>query len=196
MPSKLISSGKVSNVLIEYSPGVWERQKKWDEMHKLPAMLEAFMDAGMEVRNIEDRYTRGGIQRSSPQEWKAALRPKMEKVTRETLKADHENAERMKNGKMNRIPEDLHPNSLHAALGHNTNLWASKDPQAWAGQGGWKDDGRVVGVGSKSDYGLGGRPKNLPTTYVPGDKNRAHPDGFGKGPYDKDILDGKLKPVD
>ena len=63
-------------------------------------------------------------------------------------------------------------------------------------QGGWKDDGRVVGVGSKSDYGLGGRPKNLPTTYVPGDKNRAHPDGFGKGPYDKDILDGKLKPVD
>lgn len=112
------------------------------------------------------------------------------------LRARTNHAHAVRRTQLTRIPEDLHPNSLHAALGHNTNLWASVDPEGYAGEGGWKDDGRVVGVGSKSSYGLGGRPKSLPSTYVPGDPDHPHPNGLGKGPFDEQIASGELKLVD
>uniref|UniRef100_A0A383VY30 Methyltransferase FkbM domain-containing protein n=1 Tax=Tetradesmus obliquus TaxID=3088 RepID=A0A383VY30_TETOB len=137
----LLTAGAVDNIVLEYSPGVYERSSRWSEMDVHPRMLLDLTKAGFRLMHMPDTFTRVWWDGRAV----AGAIPKLREVTPTNLKYDLWDAAMYSTGALDPtskpfcpamvalglnnqgIPERLHPKSLHSAFGHNTNVWATKD---------------------------------------------------------------------
>ena len=51
--AKLLNSGRVPDILLEYSPGIPERRRTWSEIRPFPAMLLALKELRYDIVNVE-----------------------------------------------------------------------------------------------------------------------------------------------
>lgn len=179
----LLKGHKVENVIMEYSPGVPERHFRWDAMLATPTMLvDLVQQHGYRIGHIGDagKHMVAG--------WSAPL-AKLREVTMQNLKYDVEDIKRWKEGKLGcppypalqqkfemwrmcgGVPEELNPRSLRSEIGHNTNVWASKNGAMLKLEG-------VSGIFHPDD---------------PADKYfQTNPNGFGMGSRPCMFLDAKV----
>mmetsp|Transcript_5720 Transcript_5720/g.12635 ORF Transcript_5720/g.12635 Transcript_5720/m.12635 type:complete len:565 (+) Transcript_5720:140-1834(+) len=130
---KMFSKYNVENIVMEYSPGVPERSYNHEAIIATVQMLIDMCDRGFRIGHIEDR---GAVS-----EFPQAL-PAMEEIALANLRYDLRDAHTFKKGQLgcpipeelkkfwhicNGMPEDLNPRSLRGIIGHNTNIWASKN---------------------------------------------------------------------
>jgi len=171
--AKLLKGFKVENVIMEYSPGVPERHFKHDDIRATVQMLINLCNGGYRIHHIGDMHKHGA------NTWDQPLDP-MEEITVTNLMYDLEDAARFKASTLgcplpdelkkypdwslcNTLPEDLNPRSLRSMIGHNTNIWASKNPslQNLKGMVGIIKPGAPSAqffVGKDDEFGMGSRP--------------------------------------
>eukprot|EP00884_Botryococcus_braunii_P021704 jgi/Botrbrau1/8217/Bobra.0392s0013.1 len=144
--SRLFDNYRVENLCMEYSPGVYEREAKWDQLHEWPDMLAKMLSLGMRILHVPDAYVRQNLLSGG---WDGNLRVEFEEVVLENLKYDQDNARRLANGRQlscpmapelraafphwgcSFIPEGLHPKSFRGVFGHNTNIFATLYPDKY-----------------------------------------------------------------
>eukprot|EP01065_Artemidia_motanka_P025043 TRINITY_DN29941_c0_g1_i2.p2 TRINITY_DN29941_c0_g1~~TRINITY_DN29941_c0_g1_i2.p2 ORF type:complete len:143 (+),score=45.35 TRINITY_DN29941_c0_g1_i2:260-688(+) len=137
----------------------------WEEMADMPGMLMNMIEHGYEIVHVDDRMVRSSARWSqqpadAERMWAKPPFATAEGITAAVLSNDLFDAEQMRQRKLTRIPEGLSPGSLHAAFGHNTNVWAALKSAGGVAAGSVKI-GRSVGVGPDSPYDIGGRVKTL-----------------------------------
>ena len=105
----LLKSRRVANIQMEYSPGAYERKRRYSEMKDWPELLARWIDAGYVVRQIHDKkamhskLTEGGFRtRSTASEWEEPLRP-LKVVTHEILRHDIDDATHLAEGRGNMV---------------------------------------------------------------------------------------------
>lgn len=147
--SKLFKSYDVENIIMEYSPGVPERNFRNHESKATVQMLINLVKGGYRLGHLGDatKHISGGLSSSLPP---------MEEVTAHNLLYDLVDMELFSRrvigcpptpemmkfvmwASCGALPEDASPRSLRGLLGHNTNLWASKTTRLLKLQG-------VVGI--------------------------------------------------
>ncbi|KAK9785855.1 hypothetical protein WJX73_004640 [Symbiochloris irregularis] len=177
----ILDAHKISNVFMEYSPGVYDVNNRWEDAPDWPKMLLYLHEHGFSLHHLADDFVRAGPTINNT--FAKFVLPKMREITPENLKADMEDARKLQSRTLgcnapqelkdlnafwmscNSIPEDLHPKSFRACFGHNTNVWAST-------QRIFPKDGPVVGVmaldqelgtwyGKDPLYGMGLRPCSI-----------------------------------
>jgi hypothetical protein len=174
-----------SNVVLEYSPGVYEARQRWADVGAWPAALMRLSGQGYDLFAVPDAAARGDAV-SHPSDWGSPLLP-LPTITDAILANDAADAARLADrtlgcarpppaavtaaaapgtpwGACGAIPEGLHPASFRATFGHNTNVWAARRE----GGGPALPRGDVVGVlpadaprgtwFAAGDRGMGGRP--------------------------------------
>eukprot|EP00879_Flechtneria_rotunda_P018331 GHRR01019228.1.p1 GENE.GHRR01019228.1~~GHRR01019228.1.p1 ORF type:complete len:561 (+),score=158.07 GHRR01019228.1:121-1683(+) len=138
----LLASGAIDNIVLEYSPGMLERNERWSEMWRPPQMLLDLTIAGFTLLHLPDEFTRVW----APGRGVGAPIPKLRHITQQNLQYDMWDTHTFSSGwldpdaqkqfcpamvkaKLNHqgIPERLHPKSFHAMFSHNTNVWASRN---------------------------------------------------------------------
>lgn len=139
---RLLLADRIENIVLEYSPGVAERNSDWKWYEKFPALLLGLARAGYTVLHLTDGFSRHGPGKGS---FADPLPPLME-VTAELLKFDIEDARLIQEGHMGceyakytlgqehaapptcgpMIPEGLSPYSFRCTFAFNTNIWAFK----------------------------------------------------------------------
>lgn len=165
----------VDNVVMEYSPGAYESNQKWEDYPIIPGMLEYLVRKGFTVLHVFDTVTRAAV---APQLWDKPP-PAFGHITADVVMHDMDDARKMQRRVMgcnnppelverfnhwsgcNFIPEDLNPKSFRSAFGHNTNVFAVRELRGMP-------VGPPVGVFtpeqdlhewfSHKEYGVGGRP--------------------------------------
>ncbi|GAX77184.1 hypothetical protein CEUSTIGMA_g4630.t1 [Chlamydomonas eustigma] len=132
----LLKNYNVENIIMEYSPGVPERNFRHEEVKSTIIMLMDMIDSGYRIGNIGEQNKHDDRNLSAP------LETLME-VTKGNLVYDLEDARRFKAGVLGcpipkelfpfpgwqlcmGLPEDASPYSFRSILGHNTNIWAAK----------------------------------------------------------------------
>jgi len=134
---------RVRNIIMEYSPGVSERARDWEQLLATVQILSNLSAAGFRIAH--------GVDEGHPMHgYLEADLPVYREVSAHVLKYDQEDARRMAQDGGGRlgcpipeeassiptgyavvgcgaIPEDINPRSLHSRVPHNTNLWASRD---------------------------------------------------------------------
>eukprot|EP00884_Botryococcus_braunii_P021699 jgi/Botrbrau1/8212/Bobra.0392s0010.2 len=144
--SKLFDNYRVENLCMEYSPGVYEREGKWDQLHEWPDMLAKMLSLGMRIVHVPDGFVRRNLLSGG---WEGNLQDKFEEVVVENVKYDQDVARRLSNGQelicpmapelraafphwgCSFIPEGLHPKSFRSVFGHNTNIFATQHPEKY-----------------------------------------------------------------
>ncbi|KAI8471235.1 MAG: hypothetical protein J3K34DRAFT_458460 [Monoraphidium minutum] len=138
--SRLLSEGRVDNVVMEYSPHVFEKNRRWDDTPRTPRMLVSLLQRNFTIGNIARRE--GEVEVRS---WSQPL-GLLPGVTGDNLKYDLADTRLMTNEGMvwgrepcaamvtlglivDGIPERLHPKSFRATISFNTNIWASRAPR-------------------------------------------------------------------
>ena len=129
----LLSKFNVENIIMEYSPGVFERHFKFDELINSVLMLQNLLESGMRMAHLGFKWEHETT--SSPF-------PHFDEITLENLKYDMDIALLYKANKIGcplpkelepfwhhcgAVPEHISPRSLRSDLAHNTNIWASKN---------------------------------------------------------------------
>jgi hypothetical protein len=137
--AKLLTSRRIHDLLLEYSPGIPERHAKAGVL-PFPRMLQALKALKYDIVDIL------GGKKHANFTWEGPL-PVFKEVTEGNLKHDVDDVVSIvlqtmacpvpqklldvhRAGKSERagckgIPEDLHPKSFRSAFSHNTNIWAS-----------------------------------------------------------------------
>uniref|UniRef100_A0A7S0RQU5 Methyltransferase FkbM domain-containing protein n=1 Tax=Chlamydomonas leiostraca TaxID=1034604 RepID=A0A7S0RQU5_9CHLO len=136
----LMAQRTVENIIMEYSPGVPERHFQHDQLKATVQMLVNIVDNGLRIAHIGDAGKHGAAAMEGQLD-------EMEEVTRHTLMYDLLDVQLFQEGKLgcpmpealsgphpawslcNALPEDANPHSLRSLIGHNTNLWASRNPK-------------------------------------------------------------------
>eukprot|EP00887_Chlorella_sp_A99_P003278 scaffold9.g3278.t1 len=93
---RLLLADRIENIVLEYSPGVAERNSDWKWYEKFPALLLGLARAGYTVLHLTDGFSRHGPGKGS---FADPLPPLME-VTAELLKFDIEDARLIQEGHM------------------------------------------------------------------------------------------------
>uniref|UniRef100_A0A7R9VX35 Uncharacterized protein n=1 Tax=Chlamydomonas euryale TaxID=1486919 RepID=A0A7R9VX35_9CHLO len=123
------------HIIMEYSPGVPERNLKLKELMSTVKMLQDILHAGYTVVNIEDKDANHNPSLDG-------TLPPMDQVTLRNLAYDERDVKLISEQKLGcpmpeewvgrfcgaSTPEDLSPRSLRCMFGHNTNLWAARSP--------------------------------------------------------------------
>ncbi|CAL8462169.1 g1700 [Coccomyxa elongata] len=136
----ILDSYKVENVIMEYSPGVYDVGERWDEYLDWPRMLSYLLEHGFTLLHIRDELVGSSL---LDENFQGAL-PGLEQILAENLLYDIDDAQKLQLrtlgctpptelskrwplhwGGCNFIPEDLHPKSFRGYFGHNTNVWAA-----------------------------------------------------------------------
>ncbi|KAK9906760.1 hypothetical protein WJX75_007525 [Coccomyxa subellipsoidea] len=139
----ILDSYKVDNVIMEYSPGVYDVGKRWDEYLDWPRMLSYLLEHGFTLLHVRDELVGSSLLDDNFQ----GTLPAFEEILAENLVYDIEDAQKLQSRTMgctppkelsdrwplhwagcNFIPEDLHPKSFRGYFGHNTNIWATTMP--------------------------------------------------------------------
>ncbi|KAG2497659.1 hypothetical protein HYH03_004398 [Edaphochlamys debaryana] len=136
----LLRGQHVEHLLLDYTPGAFERRRLWDEMAATPRMLVDLIHLyGFRVGSVGD----GAAGFSG---WEAPLQPARE-VTLDSLKYDIEDVRRWKNGTLGcplapelapflawrrcvTVPEDFNARSFRSEFTHSVNMWAARGPSA------------------------------------------------------------------
>jgi len=128
--STLFDRHPVHNIVMEYSPGVPERSFLHDDIINTVQMLIDLSNRKYKIAHLGEGKT--GVTFDSPL-------GEFEEVTPVNLQYDLTDANALKDGKLGcppikelqwscqSLPEDVSPRSLRSVIGHNTNLWLSKD---------------------------------------------------------------------
>ncbi|KAK9842464.1 hypothetical protein WJX81_001323 [Elliptochloris bilobata] len=135
----VLDTFKVENIVMEYSPGVYDTTNRWDDYPDWPRMLIYLLEHGFSLLHVRDEFVRAAL--LGP-EFDGAL-PPFEEITAENLACDLEDAKKLQARTLgcqapeelssafpewvgcNFIPENLHPKSFRGYIGHNTNVWAA-----------------------------------------------------------------------
>jgi len=175
--ARLLASGDVADVAMEYSPGVYEAGRRWGEVGEWPAMLAALHAHGFTLFHVPDAAARGDM---TGGDWGGRLAP-LRVISPAAVAADARDAARLAArtlgcpappelvalaphwGACGSIPEGLHPRSFRGTFGHNTNVWAARDPAGLTPGpcvGTLAPDEPLTGWASveRAAVGLGGRP--------------------------------------
>eukprot|EP00798_Chlamydomonas_sp_ICE-L_P032437 gene32437-18312_t len=136
---KYLQKYKVENIIMEYSPGVPERNKHYEYSINTVQMLMDILDSGYKIGHIGYPWI-GNVSGSFM--WGGDI-PFMEEVLMGNLKYDMEDVNKFKDGTIGcpvepellkfwlgcgALPEDSSPRSFRSVLGHNTNILCSKNP--------------------------------------------------------------------
>lgn len=132
----LFANHEVSNIIMEYSPGVPERNAKYKELHDTVAMLSNMHSMGFRIAHLQHKEVAG-------EKLDDPLGPFYEVLPGHVL-YDSRDAASFSNNTLGcpqpnegvwalrscggSIPEDLNPRGFRASFGHNTNIWASRMP--------------------------------------------------------------------
>ncbi|GAX77185.1 hypothetical protein CEUSTIGMA_g4631.t1 [Chlamydomonas eustigma] len=118
--------------VMKYSPGVPERNHKYNDVIATVQMLVDLHTSGYKIGHIEEKTASHNM--DSP------LLP-LKAITSMNLKYDMKDAQLFKAGQLGcplpqeleptmgrcgAVPEQINPRSLRSDLGHNTNIWAAK----------------------------------------------------------------------
>lgn len=176
--ARLLATAPPRALLFEYTPGVVERARKWSLLPGYASLLASLRSAGYRLWHL------GGLLiRSTPSrlpcvrggrtvigcDWRGKPLPALREVGAAAVAAEGRNVRNMLDEietKTFHVPWDLHPHSLHAEFGHNTDLVgvhrSAAGAAAASGRSAAAADGIVipadgeVGVRESSHYGLGG----------------------------------------
>ena len=164
--TRLLSHLPPRALLFEYSPGVVERARKWSLLPPYAHMLETLRTAGYRMWHlgglglsqrptlpclVHRRTARGCA-------WDSLPLPPLREIGERGVAAELRNAANMMaavRDKSFNVPWDLHPHSLHAEFGHNTDVLAVH-PGASGGQYMELPSAGEVGIRAESPIGLGG----------------------------------------
>ncbi|KAF8057631.1 branched-chain-amino-acid aminotransferase-like protein 1 [Scenedesmus sp. PABB004] len=144
---RLLGEGRLANIVLEYSPGVYERSARWGETGLFPRMLLGLARANFTMAHLPDDFVRVW----APGRGVSVALPPLRVITPANLLFDVWETQTFRTGylvsgaappfcsAMKRlrldhqgVPERLHPKSFHAMFSHNTNVWASREPQFMA----------------------------------------------------------------
>ena len=127
----------VRNVLLEYSPGLYEDRGNWTESALYPETLAALLNAGFGAYAIDPTLD------EEYRPFEGAV-PALERVTLEELQHDVDDMVRAQTGALGcprpdgveqfrywvsgcvRVPDHLHPLSFHSSFPHATTVWATR----------------------------------------------------------------------
>ena len=150
----LLKQRRVENIIMEYSPGVAERNGNWD-LHRAHGemLLSLLSDSSNNSSSGDEEDEEGGGYQIGhvgwgldSGDWDKPL-PLMKQVTAASLKYDVQDSKRLSNGVLGcpmpsevmevagrgkavifgcqSLPEGLDPRSFRASFGYNTNIWAT-----------------------------------------------------------------------
>ena len=135
---------KPRNVMMEYTPGVYERSGDWNTMYKFPAMLYRFLQHRYIVRHLL-------LKEQAVLDFDGPV-PSLPIISNSTIMHDIRDAARMSAGEIRGMPWPIHPDSLHGHFGHNTDVWATIEEGFER-----RDDEHELYMDENSEYGLAAR---------------------------------------
>eukprot|EP00884_Botryococcus_braunii_P020609 jgi/Botrbrau1/7231/Bobra.0021s0016.1 len=172
--SRIFKSYRVWNVVVEYSPGIYEKYKRWADYSVWPHMLLRLHELGFTLLHLSWPLATADFLGMVPGKgWGKTEFPPLPHIPATALLHDLRDAEalsirslncplpwelhaRFKESwhKCNRVPQDVHPKSLRSEFTYNTNIFATADPSLFK-------LGRIVGVHSPNQtedewFGLSG----------------------------------------
>lgn len=133
---KLTQQKRIRHMVMEYSPGVRERDHQWDIAADNARMLLTLISRGYSVAHLAEFVGHAGG------DYRNKELPSFEEVVPGNLKHDIDDMDKMKRGALGcpmaaelegvqpvfgcgGIPEHLHPKSFRSMFAHNTNIWIS-----------------------------------------------------------------------
>ena len=143
------------NVMMEYTPGVYERSGDWKKMYRFPAMLYRLLQHDYIVRHLL-------LKENHVADFDGPV-PSLNLIETETIMHDLRDAARMYAGEIRGMPWPLHPDSLHGHFGHNTDIWAALDHDEF----GRRADEKALYMTENTPYGLAARNCNDLNRYAP-----------------------------
>jgi len=142
---KLLKQKKVAHVLMEYSPGISERQHDWSGLEELPRRLHDMLGFGYAAAHLPMRFATPWPPKGMEEHYRTPL-PAFEEVTASSLKLDiraaHMRATEEGEKQVCPVPPELkpfpvwatcgewayaaHPKGFRSSFGFNTNVWVSR----------------------------------------------------------------------
>jgi len=136
---RLLQEERVDNMVMEYSPAVWEKNNL-SSVHIGPEMLLQLHHLNFSIGHIQHKE---GLPDHSLRSWSEPL-AQLQEVTRKNIMFDLWDAKQISQNLMwfkppceemlslhlinDGIPERCHPKSFRSVIAINTNIWASRDP--------------------------------------------------------------------